>query len=99
MTIGQNLRNKAMKSREELARAEFSKEAILKACNARAAEGFTWCEIRPSKAIDVQRTEAVAAMKEELSGEQLRLEWQPVREQPDTPPYTVLRVSWEAKNP
>jgi hypothetical protein len=95
MTWGQTLRNKMSKSREELARVEFTTKAILEACGKRAAEGYSWCEIRPSRPISVEKTKAVNEMLLELGGDQLRFEWEPFRERPDLPAYSVLKVSWE----
>lgn len=95
MTWGQTLRNKTAKSREELARVEFAAAVILEACRKRAVEGHSWCEIRPSRPISVEKTKAVSDMLAELSGEQLRFEWEPLRERPDLPTHSVLRVSWE----
>ena len=95
IVYGQALREKAKKSREALAKAEFSKEVILEACRARAADGFTWCEIRPSRHIDVNKTKAWAETKQQLADQQLRFEWVIVRERPDVPGFKVLTISWD----
>ncbi len=95
MTWGQKFRKLSDTRLEELAVSEFDEKVVLATCRARADEGFTWAEIRPSRPVDISRTAAALAMKETLQKQQLRLEWEPVRDKPDAPAFMVLKVSWD----
>lgn len=95
MTWGQKFRKLTAERLEELAIAEFSEKIILEVCRTRADQGFNWAEVRPSRPVDVSKTEAAMAMRTALAKQQLRLEWEPVRERSEAPAFMVLRISWE----
>lgn len=94
MTWGQKLRKATSTGLHTLVTAEFSKEAIYKLCLERAALGYSWIDIRPSLPIDISKTPALEALKTDLAKEQMHVEWVPIREKPDLPPFCVLRIDW-----
>jgi hypothetical protein len=94
MTWGQKFRKMSAKALEALAEKEFSEHVVLEACRERAVQGYHWCDIKPSLPLDVRKTEAVIAMLEALQKQQLRIEWNPVKEKPDGPPYMTLHIEW-----
>lgn len=95
-TWGDKLQKMSCEALNRLATAEFDKKKIYDLCADRAGQGFTWAEIRPSIAVNVQECDAVQQLLSDLEREKVRHEWVPVIEMADTK-YFVLRISWEKR--
>lgn len=95
-TWGDKLQGISKAKLDSLAAAEFDKKKVYQICADRAGLGFSWAEIRPSIAVNVQECEAVQQLLDDLKREKVRHEWVPVIEGADTKYYT-LRISWEKR--
>ena len=95
-TWGDKLQKLTREALNRLVAAEYSKERVYGLCAERAAQGFTFADIRPSVAVNVQECDAVKQLLADLASEKIRHEWVPVLEGADTK-YSILRISWEKR--
>lgn len=95
MTVGQRLLATARKALQELVANEFNREVVLEACRKAAAQGFTSCQIRPSRPVDVTGDPSLQQLRAALEKERVSTVWIPVA-LPGERAYKILELRWDA---